>query len=252
MDIQVTGRHVPISDRFREHMQSKLGKIEQLASRDPRLDVVVSKDQGSHSDTATNVEITCHVKGPVIRAEARSDDKYAAFDAAATKLLDRLRKANDRRRVSRRRAARAEAIPDPDVTLPTPPPPAAAPTAEPSSGAGRTGAAPSSNGSRSGVGSGGQSGQSVPDADDGPDVRDVAGSPIEVRVKHHQSDPMNLEQALYEMEMVGHDFYLFTDSETGLPSVMYRRRGWSYGVLHLERASGGAVDVEEDVRVEAV
>ena len=45
---------------------------------------------------------------------------------------------------------------------------------------------------------------------------------------------MSLDQALYEMELVGHDFFLFVDVATRVPSVVYRRRGWSYGVIHLK------------------
>jgi hypothetical protein len=67
-------------------------------------------------------------------------------------------------------------------------------------------------------------------------------SPIHVREKVHASTPMGLDQALYEMELVGHDFYLFHDKDTNQPSVVYRRRGWSYGVIHLDVA-------EEEARV---
>ncbi len=45
---------------------------------------------------------------------------------------------------------------------------------------------------------------------------------------------MTLDQALYEMELVGHDFYLFVEEGTGRPSVVYRRRGYDYGVIALE------------------
>jgi len=55
-----------------------------------------------------------------------------------------------------------------------------------------------------------------------------------VREKVHATMPMGLDQALYEMELVGHDFYLFHDKDTNQPSVVYRRRGWSYGVIHLD------------------
>jgi hypothetical protein len=55
-----------------------------------------------------------------------------------------------------------------------------------------------------------------------------------VREKIHATTPMALDQALYEMELVGHDFYLFHDKDTDQPSVVYRRRGWSYGVIHLD------------------
>ena len=58
--------------------------------------------------------------------------------------------------------------------------------------------------------------------------------PLVVREKMHAAPPMALDQALYEMELVGHDFYLFIDSDSGLPSVVYRRHGYDYGVIHLK------------------
>jgi hypothetical protein len=58
--------------------------------------------------------------------------------------------------------------------------------------------------------------------------------PLVVREKTHAAAPMALDQALYEMELVGHDFYLFIDSDTGQASVVYRRHGYDYGVLHLK------------------
>ena len=71
-------------------------------------------------------------------------------------------------------------------------------------------------------------------------------SPIEIREKIHRAEPMTLEQALHELELVGHDFFLFVDVETSAPSVVYRRRGWSYGVIRLDDAGAGADD-EVDV-----
>ena len=62
----------------------------------------------------------------------------------------------------------------------------------------------------------------------------VVDSPVEVREKVHRSTPMTLSDALSEMELVGHDFYLFHDIDTDRASVVYRRHGWSYGVLHLD------------------
>ncbi len=57
--------------------------------------------------------------------------------------------------------------------------------------------------------------------------------PLVVREKTHDAEPMTLDQALYEMELVGHDFYLFVDAESKAPSVVYRRKGYDYGVIHL-------------------
>jgi hypothetical protein len=55
-----------------------------------------------------------------------------------------------------------------------------------------------------------------------------------VREKTHEAAPMSLDQALYEMELVGHDFFLFVDSGTQRPSVVYRRHAYDYGVIRLD------------------
>ena len=57
--------------------------------------------------------------------------------------------------------------------------------------------------------------------------------PLVVREKTHSAVPMTLDQALLEMELVGHDFFLFVDADAGSPSVVYRRRGYDYGVIRL-------------------
>lgn len=200
MDIIVTGRHVQVSDRFRNHLQDKLEKVPTLAPRLRRIDVVVSHEPNRRQAKACErVEITCHLAGPIVRAEACQDDQYAALDVALDKLMERLRRLQDRKRVHRGRR--------------TPESVAQATAALPATGAElEQGEAPSGS----------------------EEVDDRFGdSPIEVREKVHSSAPMTLEQALEEMELVGHDFYLFHDSEADVPAVVYRRRGWSYGVLHL-------------------
>jgi hypothetical protein len=54
-----------------------------------------------------------------------------------------------------------------------------------------------------------------------------------VREKEHPAKPMTVDQALFEMELVGHDFYLFADQDTGRPSVVYRRHAYDYGLIRL-------------------
>ena len=203
MEIVVTGRHVQIPDRFREQLNERLGKVPSLAPKVHRVDVVVTHERVARG--SERVEITCHAKGPVIRAEACLDDKYAALDAAVDKLMERLRRVHDKRRVSRGRR-----LPE-------------------SVGRATARIEPSQNGS-------------APASEDRGPVDDldrfgaVGNSPIEVREKIHSAAPMSLEDAVNQMELVGHDFFLFHDMETDRPSVVYRRRGWSYGVLHLETA----------------
>ena len=207
MEIVVTGRHMQVSDRFRDHLDEKLAKIPQLAPRVQRVDVIVSHEPNKRQAKACErVEITCHVKGPIVRAEACLDDKYAALDLALDKLMERLRRAQDRKRVHRGRhapesvAAATARIREPDAL--------------------------GEDHVHDGV-----------DGGDGP-FGAQGDSPVEIREKIHATVPMALDQAVREMELVGHDFYLYHDEETDQPSVVYRRRGWSYGVIHLDVTDG--------------
>ncbi len=112
MEIVVAGRHTEVSARYRAHVGSKLAKIEQLAPRAQRVDVLVSHEPNPRqADSSERVELTVVDRGPVIRAEASADDAYAALDLALAKLLERLRRSRDRRREHRKDTA----LPAPDV-----------------------------------------------------------------------------------------------------------------------------------------
>ena len=197
MDIVVKGRNVEVPEHFRQHVSDKVAPSERFDSRVIRLDVELSHEKNPRqSATCQRVEITLSSKGPVIRAEACAETFYGALDAAVLKLEARLRKSHDRRRVhhgGKTPASVAEAT----ASLPLDLPPAGA------------------------VG--------LLEQPDPPD--DTAS--LVVRDKTHTADPMTTEDALHEMELVGHDFYLFTDSGSGLPSVVYRRHGYDYGVIRL-------------------
>ncbi|MEU4463009.1 MULTISPECIES: ribosome hibernation-promoting factor, HPF/YfiA family [unclassified Streptomyces] len=211
MDIVVKGRKTEVPERFRKHVAEKLKleKIQKLDGKVISLDVEVSKEPNPRqADRCDRVEITLRSRGPVIRAEAAASDPYAALDLAAEKLEARLRRQHDKR-YSRRGARR---IPAAEVADHVPgvatlngnglvPAPEEEPEAVPTKKIGSL---------------------------------EVQGDgPIVVREKTHVAAPMTLDQALYEMELVGHDFYLFVDSETKEPSVVYRRHAYDYGVIHL-------------------
>lgn len=206
MEIVVVGRHTEVPERFRRHVEEKLAKITQLAPRAMRVDVEVTHEKNPRqSEVSERVELTVRGKGPVVRAEACADDPYAALDAATTKLMERLRRARDRRKDHHRTSVLAPV----DVRPPQPQEEPETPPAPPAPGEA---------------------------------VESTWGdSPVVIREKLHQAQPMTLDDALYEMEMVGHDFYLFIDAETALPSVAYRRRGWSYGVIRLDAPVNAAV-----------
>ncbi|MEW2297871.1 ribosome-associated translation inhibitor RaiA [Streptomyces sp. NPDC006743] len=209
MDIVVKGRKTEVPERFRKHVAEKLNleKIQKLDGKVISLDVEVSKEPNPRqADRCDRVEITLRSRGPVIRAEAAASDPYAALDLAAEKLGARLRKQHDKR-FSRRGARRISAAEVPDHV----------PGAATLNGNGLTAAEEAGQVPTKKVGS-----------------LEVQGDgPLVVREKTHVASPMTLDQALYEMELVGHDFYLFVDSETKEPSVVYRRHAYDYGVIHL-------------------
>ncbi|MFF4830867.1 ribosome hibernation-promoting factor, HPF/YfiA family [Streptomyces sp. NPDC001315] len=210
MDIVVKGRKTEVPERFRKHVAEKLNleKIQKLDGKVISLDVEVSKEPNPRqADRCDRVEITLRSRGPVIRAEAAASDPYAALDLAAEKLDARLRKQHDKR-YTRRGARRLTAAEVPDHV----------PGVATLNGNGLPVSADESEG--------------VPTKKVG--SLEVQGEgPLVVREKTHVAAPMTLDQALYEMELVGHDFYLFVDSETKEPSVVYRRHAYDYGVIHL-------------------
>ncbi|HEU0132638.1 MAG TPA: ribosome-associated translation inhibitor RaiA [Mycobacteriales bacterium] len=197
MDIVVKGRRADVSEKFRQHATEKLSKVERLDHRIIRLEVEVCHEQNPRlAAVRDRVEVTCLSKGPIIRAEAASTDPYVALDLALDKLESRLRRAADKRRVHHGFRT-PESIHSPAAHANGSQPPAA------------------------------------PDADaaDSPDLEEAGG--VVVREKMFEGTPMTLDEALFQMELVGHDFFLFPDSDTGLPSVVYRRKGYDYGVIRL-------------------
>jgi ribosomal subunit interface protein len=208
MDIVVKGRNVEVPDHYRVHVADKLAKIERYDHKIIRVDVELFHERNRRqSDHCQRVEITCVSRGPLVRAEACAKDFYAALDAAIAKLETRLRRAADRRRVHRGRHAPIS------VAAATAGLPIAAPD-EPLTSA-RTATAVAEAPTRT-----------EEEYDDQP--WHVA------REKVHPASPMTVDDALFEMELVGHDFYLFLDKETGRPSVVYRRKGYDYGVIAID------------------
>ena len=197
MDIVVRGRHLDVSDRFRSHVTGKLSKADRFGLPISHIDVEVSYEPNPRqADRAFEVELTCVGTGPVIRAEAHAQDKYAATDVALARLEERLRRASDKR--SKHRAEKVLVVPSGAPAL------AEEPDTESEAG---------------------------DEHDDGTVWEE---GPIVVRLKEHDAKPMTVAQAVESMELVGHDFYLFHDLDSGAPSVLYRRRGFDYGLIRLE------------------
>ncbi|MGY1604150.1 ribosome hibernation-promoting factor, HPF/YfiA family [Geodermatophilus sp. SYSU D00815] len=213
MEIVVRGRNVEVPDHFRQHVWDKLTPLDRFDGKLKilRIDVELFHEKNPRqSGNCQRVEITMRGKGPVVRAEASASDFYTALDIAEGKLDNRLRRAADRRRVHHgRRTPQSVRV----------------------------------------------SGNTAADLDlgaaldldrqlaEGPHVTDLdehLPGRI-VREKHHPATPMTVDQALHEMELVGHDFFLFQCADTGRPTVVYRRHAFDYGLIRLvETPQNGA------------
>lgn len=208
-EIVVRGRHVEIPDHFRVYVAQKLSRVERL-DRSIRLFDVELKHANNRRQrkSCQQIDITAHGRGPVVRGEARADSFYAAFEAAIDRLESRLRRDKDRRNVSYgdktpQSVAEATGVSNLDPEF--------------------LAAAFTRNGTAE------------------PDHRETSTNGVAderelgqiVRTKEHTATPMSVDDALYEMELVGHDFFLFQDKETSQPSVVYRRHAYDYGLIRL-------------------
>ena len=240
MDIIFRGRRTGIQERFREYATAKLGKIVKLDQKTISIDVEVTLERNPRqSAQRERVELTLSSRGPVIRAEAAADDRFQALDRALAKLETHMRRSCDRRKT------RNSAHVTPVEAL------AAQPAGVPGSIAAAGAPDPQLPGPRAAPGTGGPPPAAAADVaarwetgdpdwpEDGLQLDGVVpiamegDGPLVVREKFHSATPMTIDRALLEMELVGHDFFLFRDETCQLPSVVYRRRGYDYGVIRL-------------------
>ena len=206
MEIVVRGRNVEVPEHYRQHVEDKVGSTDRFDGKLKilRIDVELQHEKNPRQSAhCQRVEITLRGKGPVVRAEASGPDFYAALDLAAAKLDNSLRRAADRRRVHHGRRTPASVRMADNVVL--------------DSGEAAAGSSPDLDGAGS------------PQASE-PDEH-LPGQIV--REKHHPATPMHVDQALHEMELVGHDFYLFQCADTGQPTVVYRRHAYDYGLIRL-------------------
>jgi ribosomal subunit interface protein len=226
VEIVVTGRNVEVPEHFRVHVAEKVARLERYDHKIVGMEVELFHERNRRQlKNCQRVELTGRGCGPVARAEACAHDFYAALDAAVAKLESRLRRSHDRRRVTARRTRVAVGIGAGTAVLDE------LPSVEDET---------ETDLDESAVNGSGQNGS---DATDIPGPRDHDEylppddeGPIPGRVvrrKVHTASPMSVDDALSQMELVGHDFYLFADADSGEPSVVYRRKGYDYGVIRL-------------------
>ncbi|SEJ21064.1 ribosome hibernation-promoting factor, HPF/YfiA family [Demequina mangrovi] len=205
MDIAIVGRHTKVSEDMRQRIFEKMEKVESLAPRATRADIhVVHERNPKHANDRERVEITVRGRG-VVRAEAAAEDRFIALDGAMQKLVEQLRKLHERKAHRHQGKAGLHTVPPVDL--------------DEASSDDRAGSVEAWEGAPEG------SHREIP----------IDGTPIVIRSKTHSAPPMSVADALDQMELVGHDFFLFHDVDSGLASAVYRRRGWTYGVIHLEQ-----------------
>ncbi|WP_438944119.1 ribosome hibernation-promoting factor, HPF/YfiA family [Nocardia gipuzkoensis] len=204
-DIVVKGRNVEVPDHFRIYVAEKLSRVERFDPSIFLFDVELFHERNRRQrKNCQRVEITARGKGPVVRAEACADSFYAAFESVTAKLESRLRRTKDRRRVHYGdktpvsvAQATAELVDDSLFERLS------------------------------------ESAAAHAHAEEGREPDYEAGPGHIVRTKEHPATPMSVDDALYQMELVGHDFFLFQDKETDRPTVVYRRHAFDYGLIRL-------------------
>jgi ribosomal subunit interface protein len=229
VEIVICGRNVEVPEHFRDHTTEKLTRLGRYDHKIMRLSVELSHASNPRqAKTCQSVEITGRGRGPVVRAVACAADFYSALDLALQRIEERLRRAHDRRlnKAGRRRVAVAVGAPGEEL---------------PTSGADLDEALPAALRDDDRDADHGHEylpDSAVPAAREALDDR--FGRAVEgdgpgriARVKEHEGVPMTVDDALSHMELVGHDFFLFSDKSSGRPSVVYRRRGYDYGVISL-------------------
>jgi ribosomal subunit interface protein len=206
-EVVVKGRNVEIPDHFRVYVSQKLARLERFDKTIYLFDVELKHERNRRQrKSCQRVEITARGRGPVVRGEACADSFYAALESAVVRLESRLRRGKDRRKVHYGEKtpvslAEATAVAPPATSLNNIEP------VEPHQHDG------------------------LPNGVDSGDKDHEPGRVV--RTKDHQATPMSVDDALYEMELVGHDFFLFYDKHSERPSVVYRRHAYDYGLIRL-------------------
>ncbi|GAA3953375.1 ribosome hibernation-promoting factor, HPF/YfiA family [Gordonia caeni] len=201
-EVVMSGRNVVIPDHFRVYVGDKLARLERFDTSLTRFEVVLYHEPNRRQQKqAEVVEVTARCDGPVVRAQASGENFYAATEQVMDKLQKRLRRANNRKRIRKNGPGRAMSLAEataPGALVDDPDP------------------------------------ETLAEAED---RWDDGVEPYEpgrvVRFKEHDAIPMTVDDALYEMELVGHDFFLFHDKESDRPSVVYRRHAFDYGLIRL-------------------
>lgn len=189
MDLTVKSRNAKVSERQRQHIEEKLGKLGRHLDALTSATVEVQTQQQRNAGEMHRVQVTLvGDHGVLLRAEEQSSDLYVAVDAVQEVLQRQIKRYKDRfwrrdRHPRRERPGEAEMA----------------------AVVGR-------------------------DSDEEQSTRDI------IRTKQFPLRPMSVDDAIEQMELLGHSFFVFHDSAAKQISVLYRRHDGNYGLIVPEGA----------------
>lgn len=194
MKLLIHGRNLDVTPAIREYTEEKLGRaINHFEGLVKEADVHLSVARNPRVPQQT-AEVTVFANGMVIRAQERSENLYASIDMVAGKLSRQLRRYKDR--LSDHHHSDGH-------------------SASPSPGGETADSAILEAG--------------LPDDLIG--SREPALPAPAVRRKYFAMPDMSLEDALHQLDLIDHDFYVFRDHQTRGIQVVYRRNHGGFGVI---------------------
>jgi putative sigma-54 modulation protein len=191
MQLQVSGRNLDVTEPIREYAERKLARIERHLTEDTRVDLELAIERNRSISANQCAELTVWTSGPVLRAHEAAEDMYAAIDLAVDKLDRQVRRYRERRRHWRPHHQAR----DVEALIP------------------------------------------LSDADEAASLSEANGAepalpiPTIVKTKRFNMKPMHPDEAALQLELVGHEFYVFLNAETDAVAVIYRRRDGNLGVI---------------------
>ena len=181
MELTIKGRNMEVTDRLRDYVDQKIGRLDRYLPTITEAWVELSMEGTRAAQDRQVCQVTVRSNGVILRAEERSDDMFYSIDTVLDKMYRQIARYKGRRE-NRWRGTGMKAEP-----LPL-------------------------------------------DLED--ELEDEASAIV--RTKRFPMRPMHAEEAVEQMELLGHDFFVFFNADDGEINVLYRRKDGDYGLLQPE------------------
>jgi putative sigma-54 modulation protein len=201
MDLHIRTNGTKVTDGMREFIDRRMSKLDRIADKVVEAQLELRTETPRAGLPTTTAQLTLHTGNHILRAEERADDPAKAVDAAIDKLIGQVRKYKEKKRARRRRGGEhpmTQMVTDEETAALTL----------------RAEELPASNGHMA----------DIPEDDEEEEAPTL-------RVKRFAVKPMMVDEAVDQMELLGHDFFLFHNADEGQMNVVYKRRDGAYGLL---------------------